>query len=275
MARLGDYTLVSELGRGGFATVWLATDDNARSHAIKRFSADHGSDTDTEKAANERACLERFDHPNVMRLEDVVKDARGVDALVLTYCEGGDLIKRMKRRTAGTPSDELAAYLIWRQIVEGVRHMHSRNVSHLDLKPQNVLLLRNEPDNPAPTTVICDFSHSHIASDEAPLVPTTQVGAGKYMAPEVSSGEAYDGFSADVWSCGAILFTLLCGSLPFADSEKIVTGQWTRVGWCGTLSETHPSHSTPDMTHPQQVLGGSHGALWHDLHGRPSRAHVA
>ena len=49
----------------------------------------------------------------------------------------------------------------------------------------------------------------------------SQVGAGKYMAPEVASGSAYDGKAADVWSCAVILYTLLCGSLPFADSEGV------------------------------------------------------
>lgn len=249
MARLGEYTLVSELGRGGFATVWLATDDEAQPHALKKYGTEHGSEVDTQKAQNERVCLERFDHPNVLSLRDVVVDESGVDSLVLEYCEGGDLIKRMQRRTAGTAADEAGAYLLWRQILEGCKHMHARGVSHLDLKPQNVLLSKDEPDNPSPLVKLCDFSHSYPATPDEPLVPPTQVGAGKYMAPEVSSGEPYDGYKADVWSCGAILYTLLCGALPFADAEKIMVGEWNRVPWFSpALSEVFSSCFTVNPT---------------------------
>ena len=62
-------------------------------------------------------------------------------------------------------------------------------------------------------------------------MPASQVGAGKYMAPEVSSGSPYDGPAADTWSCGVILYTLLTGTLPFEDKEKIARGEWRRVDW--------------------------------------------
>ena len=62
-------------------------------------------------------------------------------------------------------------------------------------------------------------------------MPVSQVGAGKYMAPEVSSGDPYDGCAADTWSCGVILYTLLTGTLPFEDKEKIATGEWRQVDW--------------------------------------------
>ena len=196
-SKLGPYTLVESIGQGGFATVWLAHDEEGNTVAVKRFSADHGKAVDKEKAANERACLERFDHPNVLALLDAVEDEAGVDALVLEYCEEGDLIKKMKRVLDGSPENELSAYQIWRQIVEGIGHMHERGVAHLDLKPQNVLLASASED----TIKLCDFSHSFVASSAAALVPASQVGAGKYMAPEVSSGRPYDGYAgACLWS---------------------------------------------------------------------------
>ena len=226
---IGPYTFAEQIGQGGFAAVLLATDDEGKPVAVKHFITDHGVEVDMEKVANERAVLERLDgSPHILTLRDVVEDDRGVDALVLEYCEGGDLIRRMVRREQGGPADEAAAFGIWRQIVDGVAHMHACGVAHLDLKPQNVLLT-NDAD--VPHVKLCDFSHSYIITAGAPLVPSSQVGAGKYMAPEVALGERYDGKLADCWSCGVILYTLLTGALPFADADKIGIAEWRRVEW--------------------------------------------
>ena len=147
--RVGPYTLVEEIGQGGFATVWLATDQEGNRVAIKRFEADHGKEVDREKAANERACLERLEHPNVLTMLDVVADEAGVDSLVLEYCEAGDLIHKMTRVVNGGAKNESESFQIWHQIIDGIGHMHERGVAHLDLKPQNVLLANED----APCTI--------------------------------------------------------------------------------------------------------------------------
>jgi len=147
--RVGPYTLVEEIGQGGFATVWLATDQEGNKVAIKRFEADHGKEVDREKAANERACLERLEHPNVLTMLDAVADEAGVDSLVLEYCEAGDLIHKMTRVVNGGAKNESESFQIWHQIIDGIGHMHERGVAHLDLKPQNVLLANED----APCTI--------------------------------------------------------------------------------------------------------------------------
>ena len=125
---------------------------------------------------------------------------------------------------------------MWKDIVIGVAHMHQCGVAHLDLKPQNILLPEGYLDGEegAQHAKLCDFSHSYGAgpSEDAVKVPPTQVGAGRYMGPEVSSGEAYDGFTADVWSLGVILYTLLTGQLPFPpDPDSIRKDDWKRTAW--------------------------------------------
>ena len=142
--KVGPYTLVEEIGQGGFATVWLATDEQGNTVAVKRFAADHGKEVDKEKAANERACLERLGHPNVLTMLDAVADEAGVDSLVLEYCQAGDLIHKMTRVVNGGPKNESESFQIWHQIIDGIGHMHERGVAHLDLKPQNVLLANED-----------------------------------------------------------------------------------------------------------------------------------
>jgi RIO-like serine/threonine protein kinase len=162
LTALGPYSIVDQIGQGGFATVYLGSDEEGNTVAIKQFATEHGTDVDKEKAANERACLERLgDHPHILSLRDVVEDDNGVEALVLEYCEGGDLIKRMVRRESGGQTEERDAFSIWKQIIEGVKYMHSAGVVHLDLKPQvpraRLLLLRLAPP---PTARVIRMSQS-------------------------------------------------------------------------------------------------------------------
>ena len=90
--------MVQELGKGGFATVYLATQDTTgEAYAIKQFTSENGREIDEDKATNERAVLERLgDHEHVVRLCDIVDDPVGVQALVLEYMGGGDLINFIK-----------------------------------------------------------------------------------------------------------------------------------------------------------------------------------
>ena len=94
MATFNGYQVVEELGTGGFATVHLATQDaTGEAFAVKQFTSENGREVDEEKSKNERAVLEKVgEHKNIVRLCDIVDDAAGVQALVLEYMGGGDLI---------------------------------------------------------------------------------------------------------------------------------------------------------------------------------------
>jgi 5'-AMP-activated protein kinase catalytic alpha subunit len=107
--------------------------------------------------------------------------------------------------------DEKEARKLFQQIVSGVEYCHVHSVVHRDLKPENLLL---DADN---SVKIADFGLSNRLKDGQFL--KTSCGSPNYAAPEVISGNLYAGPEVDVWSCGVILFAILCGSLPFDDEN--------------------------------------------------------
>lgn len=103
------------------------------------------------------------------------------------------------------------AFIFWWQIIAGVEYCHRNMVVHRDLKPENLLLdLKGN-------VKIADFGLSNIMRDGHFL--RTSCGSPNYAAPEVVSGKLYAGPEVDVWSCGVILYALLCGALPFDDEN--------------------------------------------------------
>lgn len=111
------------------------------------------------------------------------------------------------------------------QIVSGIEYCHHYRIVHRDLKPENLLL---DSDN---NIKIADFGLSNVAHDGDFL--RTSCGSPNYAAPEVISGNLYAGPEVDVWSCGVILYALLCGTLPFDDEsipnlfKKIKSGMYS------------------------------------------------
>ena len=94
------------------------------------------------------------------------------------------------------------------QILAGIEYIHKLQIVHRDLKPENLLL-----DKAKRNIKIVDFGLSN-TYNEGELLKTA-CGSPCYAAPEMIAGKKYDGLSVDIWSCGVILFALLCGYLPF------------------------------------------------------------
>lgn len=104
---------------------------------------------------------------------------------------------------------EFQARRFFQQIISAVEYCHKHKIVHRDLKPENLLLDENMD------VKIADFGLSNIMTDGNFL--KTSCGSPNYAAPEVISGKLYAGPEVDVWSCGVILYVMLCGRLPFDD----------------------------------------------------------
>jgi calcium-dependent protein kinase len=150
--------------------------------------------------------MKKMDHPNIIRLFETFEDHRNI-YLVMELCEGGELFDRIIE--LGHLTENQAAVLM-QQMFRAVFYMHLNKIVHRDLKPENFLFLTKEPLEKTPLKIIdfglsCEFSEGQVMS--------TKAGTPYYVSPQVLQGR-YDE-ACDVWSCGVIMYILLCGYPPF------------------------------------------------------------
>lgn len=112
---------------------------------------------------------------------------------------------------SGVVTEQVAASIM-AQVLSGLAYMHERNISHRDMKPENIIF------NPRTGQVkIIDFGFACVSKDKLRVF----CGTPSYMSPEIVAKREYSGPSADIWACGVILFVLLTGTVPFkATTEK-------------------------------------------------------
>lgn len=147
--------------------------------------------------------MKKIKHINVIRLLEVFENPKEV-FIVMEYAGGGDLLHYVKEKKR---LSEKEGKTIFRQIVYGLAHIHSRNVLHRDIKLDNILLDGEEG------VKICDFGVSRIIDKHKTI--NDQCGTPAYIAPEIISNVGYKGFYVDHWSLGILLFAILCGTVPF------------------------------------------------------------
>ena len=139
----------------------------------------------------------------------------------MEYASGGELFDYI---VANTKLKEEEACKFIQQIISGVEYIHELNIVHRDLKPENLLLDHNN------NIKIVDFGLSNTYGYGELL--KTACGSPCYAAPEMIAGKKYAGSKVDIWSCGVIMFALVCGFLPFEDPDtsklykKILSGEF-------------------------------------------------
>ncbi|HWS27014.1 MAG TPA: protein kinase [Xanthomonadales bacterium] len=201
-----NYTLLSKLGEGAMAEVWLGEHKrNGRKAAIKVLKPSALADGDAEKLfLREGQVLAGFDHPNIVKIYD--NDRVGDLAyLVMEHLAGGTLFERMQR----APISIGEALGLVAQIAGGLEAAHRQQVIHRDLKPANIML-RDET-----TPVLTDFGASRLL-DRSTIYGRDGmiVGTPIYMSPEQVQGQTLSG-SSDLYALGILFFELLTGDRPF------------------------------------------------------------
>jgi serine/threonine-protein kinase len=234
------YTVDREIGRGGYATVYLARDlRHQRNVAIKVLNIALAAGAVLERFQSEIAVAASLAHPNIVPVFD-----SGVagDTLffVMPHVEGESLRARLDREGA-LPLDD--ALRIARDMANALTYAHGRNVIHRDIKPENVLLMQSGGN-----ALIADFGIAKVLSGEnsGRLTRTgSVVGTPLYMSPEQSFGMTVDA-RADIYSFAAVVFEMVAGvpSMP---------GSGAREGLVDTPTGEIPTPSTTPARLPRAM----------------------
>ena len=252
--KIGRFILKKAIGEGAFSSVYLAEERIHRKHGSKdnnkkekkeNTDKDNENKDDTENKDNNNqkehkhripklvACkiiprtkieakkmTTRLDqeikvhqlmhHPNVVQLIDVHKDTQFY-YIFLEYCPCGELFDLVISKSKLT-EDEAAIY--FKQILIGLKYIHSLHVAHRDMKPENVLL------DESGHVKISDFGLSKLLDEKSEGLSKTPCGSPCYASPECISGKPYNGKTNDVWSCGVILYAITTGLLPWTKRNQ-------------------------------------------------------
>ncbi len=209
---LGQYHLLEQIGVGGMAQVYRATDSAGQQVAVKilhpHLTADQGF---VDRFGREAFAAASLDHPHIIRLlGHGVED--GLSYLALELVEGPSLKSLLAGREGPLAAEEAVTLVC--AVADALAHAHSRGVVHRDIKPANILLRGGRLDDP----VLSDFGVARMVEATLDTAAGSLLGTPTYMAPEQGQGQPGDERS-DIYALGVILYELLTGRPPFeADS---------------------------------------------------------
>ena len=205
------YEILERIGTGGMAVVYKAKCHRLnRLVAVKILKADLAQDEDFRRRFNaESQAVAQLSHPNIVSVYDV---SRGGDTeyIVMELIDGITLKQYMEKR----------GQLNWReslhfitQIMRGLSHAHSRGIIHRDIKPQNIMVLRDGSVKVADFGIACLENSAQTLTQEA-------LGSVHYISPEQARGDRTDARS-DIYSAGVVLYEMLTGRLPFEGDSAV------------------------------------------------------
>ncbi|KAL1335334.1 CBL-interacting serine/threonine-protein kinase 21 isoform X3 [Arachis ipaensis] len=224
---IGKYRLGRTIGEGTFSKVKLAVnEDNGEKVAIKVIDKHMVMENNLKnQVKREISTMKLLHHPNIVRIFEVIGTKTKI-YIVMEYVSGGQVLDKMSYEKK---LNEHVARKLFQQLIDAMDYCHNKGVYHRDLKPENLLL------DSKGNLKVSDFGLSALQKPNDVL--NTRCGSPCYVAPELILSKGYDGASADVWSCGVILFELLAGFLPFDDHnlmnlyEKICRAAYKCPPW--------------------------------------------
>ena len=207
---VGNYELLSKLGSGSFACVFLARHTiTGMNVAIKCVSHQTLDTQDAQtRFIREVSLLKQMDHPFIAELFEII-ETPGAFYLVMEYIEHGNMLEFVNNNGRLT-EDKARRYFC--QLISALDYLHNKRfVAHRDLKAENVLLDRYD------NIRLIDFGLSNQFTKGMPQLKTA-CGSPAYAAPEMIQGEPYTK-AADMWSAGILLYAMVAGRLPFDDKN--------------------------------------------------------
>jgi serine/threonine-protein kinase len=234
----GRYTIERELGEGGMATVYLATDvKHDRQVALKVLKEDLAAVVGEERFLDEIRTTAKLQHPNILPLFDSGA-ADGFLFYAMPYVQGETLREKLRREVQLPVEDAIEAV---QKIAGALDYAHEQGIVHRDIKPSNVLLSSGEP-------LIADFGIAIAvsqANDGRRTETGLSLGTPHYMSPEQAAGDRSLDPRSDIYALGCVLQELLTGEPPFSGANaqavlaRILTTRPTPVT---SLRPTVPPH---------------------------------
>ncbi|OTF83012.1 twitchin-like protein, partial [Euroglyphus maynei] len=206
------YEILEEIGVGAFGVVHRCREKKTgRIFAAKFIPVSHPLEKSIIR--KEIDIMNQLHHVKLIRLNDAFEED---DEMILIYefMSGGELFERITDDNYTMTEAEAANYM--RQIIEGIKHMHEKNIIHLDIKPENIMCQKRNSN----LVKIIDFG---LATKLDPhQVVKISTGTAEFAAPEIVDREAV-GTYTDMWACGVLTYVLLSGLTPFAGDNDIET----------------------------------------------------
>lgn len=202
------YVVTEALGAGATGRVWRGAERGGGEVAVKVLHPELAGRPDVvARFLRERTLLTAVDHPNVVRVRDLVVEGDTV-AVVLDLVDGGDLRSVLSSAPGGTLEPEVAAR-VTADVLSGLAALHRAGVVHCDVKPENVLVASDG------RALVTDAGIARLVHGPEDDGGAAVIGSAEYLAPEVASG-CRPAAAADLYAAGVLLYELLFGRTPFA-----------------------------------------------------------
>ncbi|HEX6778402.1 MAG TPA: serine/threonine-protein kinase [Ktedonobacterales bacterium] len=205
--QLGQYELLSELGKGAYAHIYQAFQPRLRRHvAVKVLRIDHADQAGfIQRFEHIAQAIAQLNHPNILSIYDFGEEG-GLAYIVMQSVTGGSYKSRL-----GKPMAVGEAVTPIVQMARALHHAHQRGVLHMDVRPQNILIDQENSTH----LLLTDFSLSQLFQDEYLARTGMPIGSPAYLAPEQIEGGRLTA-RTDIYALGALLFEALAGQPAFS-----------------------------------------------------------
>ncbi|XP_010018021.1 PREDICTED: serine/threonine-protein kinase Nek1-like, partial [Nestor notabilis] len=193
------YIKVRKIGEGSFGKAFLVkAKENGQQYVIKEINISKMSNKEREESRREVAVLANMKHPNIVLYRESFEE-NGCLYIVMDYCEGGDLFKKINAQKGILFSeDQILDWFV--QICLALKHIHDRKILHRDIKSQNIFLTKDG------TIQLGDFGIARVLNSTAELARTC-IGTPYYLSPEICQNKPYNNKS-DIWALGCVLYEM-------------------------------------------------------------------
>ncbi|XP_055969803.1 serine/threonine-protein kinase Nek1 isoform X1 [Sorex fumeus] len=193
------YARLQKIGEGSFGkAILVKSTEDGRHYVIKEISISRMSNKEREESRREVDLLADMKHPNIVQYKESFEE-NGCLYIVMDYCEGGDLFKRINAQKGILfQEDQILDWFV--QICLALKHVHDRKILHRDIKSQNIFLTKDG------TVQLGDFGIARVLNSTVDLARTC-IGTPYYLSPEICENKPYNNKS-DIWALGCVLYEM-------------------------------------------------------------------